>query len=75
MKTSNCCGAEPRMIHGDGDTEDIGICPDCREHCDYVDDDDEYYQSLSVKANKKRRVWFLVFCLVVLATIIVIIVT
>ena len=75
MKLSNCCGAEPRMIHGDGDTEDIGICPDCREHCEYVDDDNDYYESLDDNSENGCFVWFCVFCLAIVATIIVIIVT
>ena len=32
---SDCCGASPRG-NGDSDTADIGICPDCGEHCEYV---------------------------------------
>lgn len=31
---SSCCGAEPRS-NGDMDTKDIGICPECGDHCDY----------------------------------------
>lgn len=31
---SDCCGAEPRS-NGDMDTKDIGICPECGDHCDY----------------------------------------
>jgi hypothetical protein len=34
-KVSNCCGAYPRG-NGDCDTEDLGICSDCKEHCEYV---------------------------------------
>jgi hypothetical protein len=33
---SSCCGCEPRG-NGDSDSSDIGICPDCGDHCDYVD--------------------------------------
>lgn len=38
MKTrfvSNCCGASPKS-NGDMDTMDLGICPDCKEHCTYI---------------------------------------
>jgi len=28
---SDCCGASPV-----GESEDIGICPECKEHCDYL---------------------------------------
>lgn len=40
MKVSDCCGAGPRSINGDCDTEDFGICPVCRDHCEYVEEDD-----------------------------------
>jgi transcription initiation factor IIE alpha subunit len=33
---SDCCGVPPRG-NGDCDTSDIGICPECGEHCEYVD--------------------------------------
>jgi len=32
---SECCGA-PEV----GCSMDIGLCPDCKEHCDYIDLDD-----------------------------------
>tara|TARA_R110002020_G_scaffold104061_1_gene243675 strand:+ start:262 stop:423 length:162 start_codon:yes stop_codon:yes gene_type:complete len=32
---STCCGAAA------GEYEDVGICPDCKEHCDW-DDGSEY---------------------------------
>ena len=32
---SDCCGAEP-IGNGDIDSADIGICPECKEHCEYV---------------------------------------
>lgn len=32
---SDCCGAEPRG-NGDSDSSDIGICPDCQDHCEYI---------------------------------------
>jgi len=31
---SSCCGAEPRG-NGDCDSSDFGICPDCKDHCEY----------------------------------------
>ena len=35
MRLSTCCGAETDM-------EEVGICPDCLEHCDWEDlDEDE----------------------------------
>ncbi len=33
---SDCCGCPPKG-NGDSDTSDIGICPECGEHCEYVD--------------------------------------
>ena len=35
MLYSECCGAAA------GDYEDVGICPDCKEHCDFIEEDDE----------------------------------
>lgn len=40
MKVSDCCGAPPRS-NGDCDTSDYGICPDCGDHCEYIEDEDE----------------------------------
>ena len=37
MKISDCCGAKPI---GDG-CEEAGICPDCKEHCEWVELDDD----------------------------------
>ena len=34
---SDCCGAPPVET-----SDDIGICPECKEHCEYVEDDDDY---------------------------------
>ena len=34
MAISTCCGAHTTMPEYD-------ICPDCREHCDWEDDDNE----------------------------------
>ena len=39
MKISDCCGAEP-YSNGDSSTEDFGICPDCKEHCEYIEIED-----------------------------------
>jgi len=37
---SDCCGVPPKG-NGDCDTSDFGICPECGEHCEYVDYSDE----------------------------------
>ena len=36
MKISECCGA-PIPLDG----EDYGICPDCKEHCEYIEEEDD----------------------------------
>ena len=46
MKVSECCGASPKAIldsHGgiDNDTETYGLCPECGEHCEYVEEIEE----------------------------------
>lgn len=33
MKVSNCCNAS------NIDFEDYGICPECREHCEFIEED------------------------------------
>ena len=38
MKVSDCCGASPDGIDG---CKDVGICPDCKEHCEWLEEDDE----------------------------------
>ena len=37
MPFSTCCGAETDMT-------EIGICPDCLEHCDFEEDEEEEIQ-------------------------------
>ena len=34
MPYSTCCGAHTNF-------DEIGICPDCLEHCDWEDEDEE----------------------------------
>lgn len=40
MLLSDCCGVPP-YSNGDSDTSDIGICPECHEHCEYINTEDE----------------------------------
>lgn len=43
MLVSDCCGAADRDA-GDGDGpsyEDIGFCPECRDHCEFVEEEDD----------------------------------
>lgn len=39
MKYSDCCGAN--ISNGDNDFEDIGICPHCGEHCEFISEDED----------------------------------
>ena len=39
MKYSDCCGAPAYSCFGD--FEDVGICPDCREHCEFIEEEEE----------------------------------
>ena len=41
MLTSNCCDAAPKTYNDDIDSMDLGICPCCGEHCDFIDDNEE----------------------------------
>jgi hypothetical protein len=34
MRLSTCCGAETDM-------DEMGICPECLEHCDFEDEDED----------------------------------
>ena len=40
MKTTDCCGVEP-LSNGDNDTIDLGICPECGEHCEYIENNED----------------------------------
>ncbi len=42
MKYSNCCGVADTGISIDGpDFSDIGICPECKEHCEFEEEEEE----------------------------------
>jgi hypothetical protein len=42
MSRSDCCGALDGEATEDGPSwSDVGICPDCREHCEFVDEEQE----------------------------------
>lgn len=48
---SSCCSADS---HG---YEDFGLCPDCKEHCDFIEEEkeksiNEMYNELVVKYSK-----------------------
>jgi len=39
---SDCCGAAPKAFGDyDSDSTDIGICPECGEHCTFEPDPDD----------------------------------
>ncbi len=40
MKVSDCCGAPPKG-NGDNDMMDYGICSECGEHCEYINEEQE----------------------------------
>jgi hypothetical protein len=42
MPISTCCGCETDM-------DEIGICPECLEHCDWEDDVEEIQKDLDVE--------------------------
>jgi hypothetical protein len=56
MKVSNCCGAYP-VGNGDIDSTDIGICPECGEHCEFENEDErdehtpDWWNNLYTDAN------------------------
>ncbi len=36
MLVSECCGAPVR-----GNSDDMGLCTNCRDHCEYINDEDD----------------------------------
>jgi hypothetical protein len=41
-KVSSCCSVPDRPMGEDGPSfEDVGLCPNCREHCEFEVEDDE----------------------------------
>jgi hypothetical protein len=51
MGYSTCCGAETDM-------EEIGICPECLEHCDFEEDEEEEptEEEKQLDANTERAI-------------------
>ena len=45
MGFSTCCGAETDM-------EEVGICPECLEHCDFEEDEEEEIQKYIETENQ-----------------------
>ena len=48
MAYSTCCGAYSRM-------PEIDICPECRDHCDWEDEDDEANEEKILNNHKIER--------------------
>ena len=42
MAISTCCGAETDM-------DEVGICPECLEHCDWEDEEEEIQNDLEAE--------------------------
>ena len=42
MSYSTCCGAHTTM-------PEMGICPDCLEHCDWEEEEDEELEEETIK--------------------------
>lgn len=55
MLVSDCCGS-PAFSNGDSDTGDIGICPDCGEHCEYIDDEELSEEEKRDMSNPQERI-------------------
>jgi hypothetical protein len=51
MPISTCCGAETDM-------DEIGICPECMEHCDWEDEEEEEptQEEKQLDANTERAI-------------------
>ena len=45
MAISTCCGAETDM-------DEIGICPECMEHCDWEEEDEEEIEKDQKEQNE-----------------------
>lgn len=52
-KYSHCCWAENRLANLDGpDWETIGMCPECKEHCEFIGDYELADDDSWIKCNK-----------------------
>ena len=48
MPYSTCCGAYTNM-------EEVGICPDCLEHCDWEEQDEETENQIEENQINKHQ--------------------
>ena len=49
MPISTCCGAETDM-------EEIGICPECLEHCDWEEEEEPTEEEKQLDADTERAI-------------------
>jgi len=49
MPYSTCCGAETDMT-------EIDICPDCLEHCDWEDEEDEETSQEELEQDRQNEI-------------------
>jgi hypothetical protein len=49
MPLSTCCGAETDMT-------EIDICPDCLEHCDWEDEEDEETSQEELEQDRQNEI-------------------
>ena len=49
MYISTCCGAETNM-------PEIDICPDCLEHCDWEDEEDEETSQEELEQDRQNEI-------------------
>jgi len=49
MAISTCCGAETDM-------DEIGICPECLEHCDWEEEDEEEIAKDQKEQNELQEI-------------------
>lgn len=49
MRYSTCCGAETDM-------EEVGICPECLEHCDFEEDEEETQEEKQLDEQTERAI-------------------
>ena len=57
-RVSDCCGAYPRSINGDCDTEDLGICPECHDYCEYVEEGFEEEEEETGRGEEENSYYY-----------------
>jgi len=59
-KVSNCCGKEDIAFNENLNYSDVGLCPECGEHCEFEDVPNYISRSLEVEIYDDRGRKFLV---------------